>query len=129
MSEITLLPCPACHECEDLTVLRAATDDDLHVKQISCPCGTFGPYRYTVKEAIEAWNSLPRHLTWTTEPPKVPGWYWFDEEKIEDDLRYYNGKKICGFSGDDCEEYCDIFRLSPLRHKFAGPIPLPMVRG
>ena len=30
-----------------------------------------------MKDAIEAWNAIPRHLRWTKEPPQVPGWYWF----------------------------------------------------
>lgn len=27
--------------------------------------------------AAALWNALPRAMTWTTEQPKVPGWYWF----------------------------------------------------
>ena len=36
-----------------------------------------GPRRYTRKDAVEAWNDLPRSMHWTKEPPTEPGWYFF----------------------------------------------------
>lgn len=36
-----------------------------------------------VVDDIDAWNALPRALTWTDDPPKVPGLYW--TRKTQDD--------------------------------------------
>ena len=35
-----------------------------------------GPELSGNEAAAEAWNALPRALTWSSEPPKVPGWYF-----------------------------------------------------
>lgn len=47
-----------------------------YVKIICDVCGVETGYMITPAAAIAAWNSMPRALTWTTEPPKVEGWYW-----------------------------------------------------
>ena len=36
-----------------------------------------GPAERNPDSAIAAWNTLPRALTWTHEPPKVAGKYWW----------------------------------------------------
>ena len=67
------LPCPVCgakawEHHEPITTKSL----------IYCPyCNIIGPGKDTLKEAVAAWNALPRALTWTDEPPKVPGWYWY----------------------------------------------------
>lgn len=33
-------------------------------------------------EMLSLWNALPRALTRTSEPPKVPGWYWWRIENV-----------------------------------------------
>lgn len=69
--ELTLLPCPACGG-------RAWVHYDPTTIRIYCPrCDILGPKKDTIEEARAAWNALPRALEWTTEPPKVPGWYWY----------------------------------------------------
>lgn len=70
--ELTLLPCPACGNPDAVVSVttRAA---------VYCPmCGMCGPCspKVDTEYAIRQWNALPRALTWTTEPPKVPGLYW-----------------------------------------------------
>ena len=40
-------------------------------------CRMAGPSRKTVAEAVAAWNAMPRDLTWTDEPPKEVGNYWW----------------------------------------------------
>lgn len=68
-----LKPCPSCKN-PDVVVSR-----DTRVA-IYCPmCAMYGPCAPVNDEeyVIERWNALPRALTWTNEPPKVPGWYWF----------------------------------------------------
>lgn len=74
MPELKPLPCPACGS-EKLTVL----EEMFHglSNMVVCSCGLRGPKMLTPEAAITAWNSLPRALTWTKEPPEVlPGFYF-----------------------------------------------------
>lgn len=67
------LPCPA---CEDHAVQVGVIEDDRNpcvYFSVMCLCGVHGPEETTEAKAITAWNSLPRALTWTTEPPRVEG--------------------------------------------------------
>lgn len=70
--ELTLLPCPACGASD--VVLRV----DTRAYGFCTACGMCGPCapKVNAEYAIRQWNALPRALTWTTEPPKVPGLYW-----------------------------------------------------
>lgn len=69
--ELTLLPCPACGG-------RAWAHYEPTTIRMYCPCcDILGPKKNTIEEARAAWNTLPRTLEWTDEPPKVPGWYWY----------------------------------------------------
>ena len=71
--ELTLLPCPACRASD--VVLRV----DTRVYGFWPACGMCGPCapKVDAEYAIRQWNSIPRALEWTDEPPKVPGWYWW----------------------------------------------------
>ena len=73
MPEMTLLPCPACGASD--VVMRV----DTRAYVFCTACGMCGPCSPKVDTEYVArqWNVLPRALTWTSEPPKVPGWYWF----------------------------------------------------
>lgn len=68
-----ILPCPACGGDEHVIVRNSFPSNK---KRVCCRCGTGGPLLETEAAAIAAWNSLPRVLTWTHEPPKVAGQYW-----------------------------------------------------
>ncbi|MBS7087532.1 MAG: Lar family restriction alleviation protein [Klebsiella aerogenes] len=72
MPEVTLLPCPACGASD--VVMRV----DTRAYVFCTACGMCGPCapRVDAEYAIRQWNALPRALTWTDEPPKVPGYYW-----------------------------------------------------
>ena len=99
-----LKECPACGsdnvECLVCTI-NADEKQDVHF-HIACEsCYTSGPIADNGKIAADKWNSLPRRpdyndvdcagcperrrsaLTWTTEPPKVPGWYWWRWAKYQ----------------------------------------------
>lgn len=81
--ELTLLPCPAC----DSPVKLTGGDEwyNLHDFWITCENNECGCCRVgdTVREeCIERWNTLPRALTFTNEPPKVPGYYWLRYKSI-----------------------------------------------
>ena len=116
--ELTLLPCPACGASD--VVMRVDTR-----AYGFCPaCGMCGPCAPNVNAeyAIRQWNSIPRALEWTTEPPKVPGCYLGRKKggRIsmviycfyqKDELGFWNGKKFCTFEQDATEYF--------------GPIPEP----
>lgn len=75
------------------------------------------------EKAAASWNALPRALEWTTEPPKVPGWYWFKDEygiriaRIKHDSRKMNELyAVIGGVGN---------WMSILHGQWAGPIPEP----
>ena len=117
--ELTLLPCPACKNTN--VVLRAYTR-----AYGFCPaCGMCGPCapKVDMEYAVKQWNALSRALEWTTEPPKVPGWYWFKDEYgiriawIKHDSRKMNELyAVIGGVGN---------WMSTLHGQWAGPIPKP----
>ncbi len=94
-----ILPCHAC-----------GGDDTAAWEYVVCKqCYARGPICKTREVAIAAWNTLPRALRWTHEPPKVAGWYWctdvdrtqgypivshYDEWAIESVLPGLNDGKI-----------------------------------
>ena len=47
-------------------------EDAIDIQDLECLAGSTG----FEAAAIAAWNSLPRALTWTNEPPKVAGFYF-----------------------------------------------------
>lgn len=67
--------------------------------------------------AVAAWNALPRALTWTYEPPKVPGMYWNRSKN------YPNEACIIRVSKYRIEQLARM-RCSP-NEQWAGPIPEP----
>lgn len=118
--ELTLLPCPACGE-KDLSVDEHIYDRYGLISPwwtVICPnCGlSVGEKCKSSPQAIDAWNALPRALTWTDNPPKVPGWYWF-----KDDLFCKKGG-IMRITDVWIEE---IKKTSGPHDQWAGPIPEP----
>ena len=63
MQELKPLPCPLCGSKEP---------------KVNRGCGVVTCCEISVED-VAAWNTLPRALTWTHEPPKVAGWYWRKE--------------------------------------------------
>ena len=115
-------------------------EDAIDIQDLECLAEPTG-FEIT---AIAAWNSLPRRpdyndvdcagcqerrrsaLTWTTDPPKVAGWYWYQLEG-----HVPEPKKI--ESSFDGEEYFGVRdgwyvnRITKKPHvKYAGPIPAPL---
>lgn len=145
MSE--LKPCPACGsdnvECLVCTI-NADENQDVHF-HIACEaCYTSGPIADNGKIAADKWNSLPRrpdyndvdcagcperrrgYLTWTTEPPKVAGWYWRKETAA-------GRAHVFHFTGnwEDYGEHWESDRVCQLPlilndNLWAGPIPTPL---
>lgn len=108
--KLTLLPCPLC---------QARAHGEYHNGYLRVICeGESGcPFRMGGKrfvfpdECYDWWNTLPRALEWTDEPPKVPGWYWHRcEEGVVTMRRVWKG---------------DIETPSKIPQQWAGPIPEP----
>ena len=121
--ELTLLPlpCPACGH--PAGIVRANGTGCAFVMCQHVKCAFSGPIKITSEAAVAAWNALPRTLTWTDEPPKVPGWYWFKTAyrihivSVEHDHRKVDDLYICvGSVG---------IWMSNLHGQWAGPIPEP----
>lgn len=117
--ELTLLPCPACGASD--VVMRV----DTRAYVFCTACGMCGPCapKADADYAIRQWNAMPRDLTWTDAPPKVPGWYWFKGEYgiriawIKHDSRKMNELyAVIGGVGN---------WMSTLHGQWAGPIPEP----
>lgn len=86
-----LKPCPI---CSSLSVGLCPGEDEITheiYNQAFCTsCGVSGPRVFADEiSAIAAWNSLPRALTWTTDPPKVAGWYWWRWAKFQEPMCFY----------------------------------------
>lgn len=131
-----LKPCPACGsdnvECLVCTI-NADENQDVHF-HIACEsCYTSGPIADNGKIAADKWNSLPRrpdyndvdcagcperrrgYLTWTTEPPKVAGWYWWRDVSHK------------GEATIQCMSQSQVERLKTYPgEEWAGPIPTPL---
>ena len=87
-------------------------EDAIDIQDLECLAGSTG----FEAAAIAAWNTIPRALRWTTEPPKVAGWYWVRQRGEAFDLiQHYNQADIdAGFDNER--------RLK----QWAGPIAPPI---
>ena len=104
--KLTLLPCPACGASD--VVMRV----DTRAYVFCTACGMYGPCapKADAEYAIRQWNALPRALTWTNEPPKVPGWYWCRDENDKENARII---------------FPNIRKTKWRDKQWAGPIPEP----
>ena len=120
MPEVTLLPCPACGEEADIFD-SFERDGKGHVAigwSAYCTRGCLTTSEHGSREkAAASWNALPRVLEWTTEPPKVPGWYWNRSKN------YPNEACIIRVSKYRIEQLARM-GCSP-NEQWAGPIPEP----
>lgn len=118
--ELTLLPCPACGEKADI-IDEFERDDKGHVAigwSAYCTRGCLTTSEHGSREkAAASWNALPRALTWTGEPPKVPGMYWNRSKN------YPNEACIIRVSKYRIEQLARM-GCSP-NEQWAGPIPEP----
>lgn len=111
MSE--LKPCPACGS-RDVHLLLG--DDEVY--SVDCGnCAMRVPAEHFPDFAGAAWNSLPRALTWTTEPPTVVGKFWWRDGRHphEVGILTVTQTKLEGFK----------HRRPGPHEQFSGPIPEP----
>lgn len=110
-----LLPCPFCGG-ENLIEPTHSTARAFGFCSVGClDCGVQGPRGTDESRAIHGWNSLPRVLRWSKEPPKVAGRYWtrFSDKTGKPrflEIQEYDLKTAQGIT----------------EWEWAGPIPEPM---
>ena len=121
-----ILPCPACGstDCECLVcTINADESQTIHFHMACNKCFTSGPIADDAESAKILWNTLPRALRWTHEPPKVAGKYWWrpSGKKIGRirDMFVRNGE--VGFLDRN-----DRFIKDTGDGEWAGPIALPV---
>ena len=76
-----LKPCPRCGAPAERRI-RDAGPANAYRKWVECTACTCRTSVHLTEDADdrpadEEWNALPRALTWTTEPPTSPGFYWW----------------------------------------------------
>ena len=81
-----VMPCPnhkcGSTDCECLVcTINADESQAIHFHMVCNKCFTSGPIADDAESAKKLWDSMPRALRWTHEPPKVAGWYWCRECK------------------------------------------------
>ena len=122
-----LKPCPVCghapehprdfFNCDGENVFYVGCDNK------DCPAD-IGIIHEDVEEAAHIWNSLPRPLRWTKEPPTEPGWYWNRSKKYKTKsvVQVFEqfGKLYMFYPGSEVEE-----ELST-DDEWAGPIQEPV---
>ena len=121
-----ILPCPACSstDCECLVcTINADESQTIHFHMACNKCFTSGPIADDTESAKKLWNTLPRALRWTHEPPKVAGKYWWRPSgkkrgRIRD-MFVRNGE--VGFL-----DHNDRFIKDTGDGEWAGPIPAPI---
>ena len=133
-----LKPCPACGEAKSIVFIQEEFNNEWRGH---CRCGHVGRYCATREAAITAWNSLPRRpdyndvdcagcperrrcaLTWTNEPPKVAGKYWWrpSGKKIGRIRDMFVRSGEVGFLDRN-----DRFIKDTGDGEWAGPIPAPI---
>lgn len=136
--ELKPCPNPKCGKMACLNVIDASG-----LSNIFCPsCEMTGPVEISEAAAITAWNSLPRapHITpndvdckgcperrpglaWTKEPPKVPGWYWYQRCFSRPRIAQVKARglgMIAIFAGNEEDEW-----VEDMVAFWAGPIPGP----
>ena len=98
-------------------------EDAIDIQDLECLAGSTG----FEAAAISAWNSLPRALTWTNEPPKVAGWYWCRVSKLYQPrlVEVYDSEDGLRFgSGDSWQE--PSMSVESCGFEWAGPIAQPI---
>jgi hypothetical protein len=123
-----ILPCPACGstDCECLVcTINADESQTIHFHMACNKCFTSGPIADDAESAKKLWDSMPRALTWTTEPPKVAGWYF--QRTAGEDQTINVAYVYSGLAGLYCKCGC---RNTPLKcwigFEWAGPISVPI---
>lgn len=116
--ELTLLPCPACGY--DAYLKEEFSSCKQAAYSVCCrKCELMTGLSRTKEHAVQRWNALLRALTWTNEPPKVPGYYWCRYKGSGKDTWSPTYIPACA----DHTKYTILFKSKDV--EWAGPIPEP----
>lgn len=127
-----LKPCPACQEPSAHGGIHENDSNGSVEHFIECwYCDMQGPHCYTEAAAIAAWNSLPRALTWTTEPPKVEHvgkWFWskIPGQSMAVPVIVAELDGVLGIGRGTSEQGLTMQACREFGVKFAGPIQAPL---
>ena len=97
-------------------------EDAIDIQDLECLAEPTG-FEIT---AIAAWNALPRALTWTTEPPKVAGWYWMREIDGDPTKTTMIAYAYYGIAGVRLRSPLGCRMKSASAYEYAGPIAPPV---
>lgn len=87
MSNLFTFECPFCGKNSgDITIIKDKFDE-YAVVCISCGCQ--GPVALTEEKATLYWNDLPRRWQWSSDIPKVSGYYFVREKDSSDNCILY----------------------------------------
>ena len=115
-----ILPCPACGstDCECLVcTINADESQTIHFHMACNKCFTSGPIADDAESAKKLWDSIPRSLAWTDEPPKVEGFYFLKMASGTISMVYLSEQDIKDKDWHGCAGQWVVI---------AGPIPAPL---
>lgn len=137
LEELNLLPCPALRCQGEAKFMAFPGEVAISVKCMSCGLGIGAvvctdcdaPHRDMLMRAAAIWNALPRTPTWTTEPPKVAGHYWWVCDKYTATGPQVACIKV-GTNHMASGLHMRFIDCGPTYHhcdkcRWAGPIPMP----
>ena len=109
----TLLPCPMCGD-DSVGYYYDEDENERELCSICCRNCQFETKQFrSEKMAEHTWNTMPRNLKWTKEPPTKEGWYWHHvNPSFGTVIEFFDPELSDGkfHEGDD----------------WAGPIPMPV---
>lgn len=135
MNNLKLMPCPHCGQedcCASAEDHGTPTQEKWWGNIFCRDCNMDGPdigpedtYEAWFEKAVEVWNTLPRHLQWTTKTPTEIGWYWYQASDWNTDVAVmaFVLENIV-FIHNPGLEYVQHSRDN-IKGRWAGPIPRP----
>lgn len=135
MDNYDLKPCPYCGST-NVGALYHIVDERYYVRCNDCHMQ--GPEKKYKALAQRAWQALPRQPKWTSETPKVPGWYFtrkdahgyhvhvvFVKEEDRFSRKLKKGGMFFTMARTEEDESYIIDDFIQDDWKWAGPIPEP----
>lgn len=122
---IKLKPCPYCGS----TDLRLC--EGLGYGVVECrvnDCFTKGPMKDDIRQAVAAWNALPRSLHLTENRPEKPGYYWYEWDHEKQPVYVFRGAPLHGKTTLYAQFFGEgdvVHKVSEMSGKWAGPIHEP----
>lgn len=115
MNNLFTLECPFCGKHgSDILISEFL----LGMGSCYCPsCNMQGPIASTEEKAVSYWNDMPRRLLWTSDIPKIHGYYFIREKNSRDNQIFYFSNRGYFLNGDIKIDQNDLIDF-----EFLGPI-------